>query len=114
MKRRKRAPKASRPAARVARARVGKPAAKKKPRIVARAPSMRETFEREIRRLRSARSKLERRLTAAVQEIGTLRQFELRATMLEGELQKLRRETEERIRTLESNPGGASAAPALS
>jgi hypothetical protein len=43
-------------------------------------------LEREVRRLRSARGRLERRLTAAVQEIGMLRQFEVRAQMLENEL----------------------------
>ena len=78
-----------------------------------------EELERELRRLRAARAKLERRLTAAVQEIGTLRQWEIRATMLEGQLQKreqelvrLRQESEERIRELQSRLGGAAAAPA--
>jgi hypothetical protein len=46
------------------------------------------TAEAEIRRLRSTRRRLEQRLTAAVQEIGTLRTFELRAQMLENELAK--------------------------
>ena len=78
-----------------------------------------EELERELRRLRAARAKLERRLTAAVQEIGTLRQWEIRATMLEGQLQKreqelarLRQESEERIRELESRLGGAAPAAA--
>ncbi len=45
-------------------------------------------LELKIRRLATARRKLEKRLTAAVQEIGTLRTFELRAAMLEAELGK--------------------------
>jgi hypothetical protein len=45
-----------------------------------------EALEKEARRLRLARGKLERRLTAAVQEIGTLRNFELRVQILEGQL----------------------------
>ena len=51
-----------------------------------------------------ARGKLEHRLTAAVQEIGTLRQFELRVQMLERELQardeeisRLRHQGDERL-----------------
>lgn len=56
-------------------------------------------LEREIRSLRSARSYLERRLTAAVQEIGMLRQFELRAQALETELASVR---SERVGTRES------------
>ena len=72
------------------------------------------TAEAEIRRLRSTRRRLEQRLTAAVQEIGTLRTFELRAQMLENELAKrdlelsrLRAENADRL-------GGASivSAPA--
>jgi chromosome segregation ATPase len=54
-------------------------------------------LEREIRRLRAARSHLERRLTAAVQEIGTLRQFELRAQALEAELASVRGEHDGRL-----------------
>src|SRR5205085_12391521 len=54
-------------------------------------------LEREIRSLRASRSHLERRLTAAVQEIGTLRQFELRAQALEAELASLRSEREDRL-----------------
>lgn len=72
-------------------------------------------FEKQVRRLRAARRTLERQLTTAVQEIGTLRQFELRATMLEAELEKrtaelarLRSESEERVRDLELRLGGAS------
>src|SRR5207244_10372638 len=70
--------------------------------------------EAEVRRLRSTRRRLEQRLTAAVQEIGTLRTFELRAQMLEnelakrdGELSRLRAEMSDRL-------GGASivSAPA--
>jgi len=54
--------------------------------------------------LRMARGKLEHRLTAAVQEIGTLRHFELRVQALERQLQardaeisRLRQEGEERL-----------------
>jgi hypothetical protein len=46
-----------------------------------------EALERQVRSLRMARGKLEHRLTAAVQEIGTLRQFELRVRILERQLQ---------------------------
>ena len=63
--------------------------------------------------MRMARGKLEQRLTAAVQEIGTLRHFELRVKILERELEardeelsRLRSQGDERL-------GGASivAAP---
>src|SRR5947199_6776736 len=67
-----------------------------------------EALERQVRSLRMARGKLEHRLTAAVQEIGTLRQFELRVQMLERQLQardeeisRLRNQGDERL-------GGAS------
>ena len=72
-----------------------------------------EALERQVRSLRMARGKLEHRLTAAVQEIGTLRHFELRVQILERQLQardeeisRLRHQTNERL-------GGASivAAP---
>jgi len=66
------------------------------------------SLEHDVRRLRSARRQLEKRLTAAVQEIGTIRQFEIRAQVLESELAKrdaeigrLRTEREEQL-------GGAS------
>lgn len=80
-----------------------------------------EALQKQVRRLRSARSRLERRLTAAVQEIGMLRQFELRVQMLEAdlarrdqEIARLRREGEERAREGESRPGGASIVSAPS
>jgi hypothetical protein len=72
-------------------------------------------LEREVRRLRLARSRLERRLTATVQEIGMLRQFEIRARRLEAELarrdveiERLRRERDERSREIEIRAAGAS------
>src|SRR6516225_8707051 len=43
-------------------------------------------LEREVHRLRQARGRLERRLTEAVQEIGTLRQFEIRVQALQAEI----------------------------
>ena len=74
-------------------------------------------LEREVQRLRRAQSRLERRLTAAVQEIGMLRQFEMRAQALESELARraaeiaeLRREREERSRKAGNPLGGASIA----
>ena len=73
-----------------------------------------DALERQVRRLGLARGKLERRLTAAVQEIGTLRQFEIRAQVLQAELarrdaeiEQLRREREERLRAFESRLGAA-------
>ena len=78
-------------------------------------------LEREVQRLRRAQSRLERRLTAAVQEIGTLRQFEMRAQALESELArrdaeitKLHREREERSRKAGSPLGDASISSAPS
>ena len=74
-------------------------------------------LEREVRRLRLARGRLERRLTATVQEIGMLRQFEIRARGLEAELarrdaeiEQLRRERDERLRETEIRIAGASSA----
>lgn len=71
----------------------------------------------EIRRLRSQRARLEKRLTAVVQEIGILRQYEMRARMLEAEVERkkveigaLRHEYEERIRALESRSAEAGLA----
>jgi hypothetical protein len=68
-------------------------------------------LEREIARLRSTRSRLERRLTAMVKEIGLLRQYEMRARFLEAEVQKrdqqiaeLRHQYEQRIRDPEPHP----------
>jgi hypothetical protein len=62
-------------------------------------------LEREVHRLRQARGRLERRLTAAVQEIGVLRQFDTRVQALEAEVARrdaeiaeLRRERNERSR----------------
>jgi hypothetical protein len=73
-------------------------------------------LEREVRRLRLARGRLERRLTATVQEIGMLRQFEIRARGLEAELarrdaeiEQLRRECDERLRETELRTAGASS-----
>jgi hypothetical protein len=73
-----------------------------------------EALERKVRRLRLVRGKLERRLTEAVQEIGTLRQFELRVQILERQLRardeeisRLRHESDERS-------GGASIVSAPS
>jgi hypothetical protein len=74
-------------------------------------------LESDVRRLRVARRRLEQRLTAAVQEIGMLRQFELRAQMLESqvagrdaELARLRAENAERLggASIVSTPAGAS------
>ena len=89
----------------------------KKPRRARKAPLDRqavEALEREVRRLRRARGKLERRLTAAVQEIGTLRHSERRVQILERQLQardeeisRLRHESDERL-------GGASIVSARS
>ncbi len=74
-------------------------------------------LEREVRRLRRARGRLERRLTATVQEIGMLRQFEIRTRGLEAELarrdaeiEQLRRERDERLRETEIRIAGASIA----
>ena len=64
-------------------------------------------LQRKVRRLGSARRILEKRLTAAVQEIGALRQFELRALMLEDELRK--RDSE--IESIRRNGVGPGAAP---
>ena len=64
-----------------AEARAGAEKAKRTRRAKPTVPTDRKAIaalEREIRRLRLARGRLERRLTAAVQEIGMLRQFELR------------------------------------
>ena len=58
---------------------------------------------REIRRLQTARRNLERQLTAAVQEIGILRQWEVRARLLESEIEK----REAKVRELEERLGGA-------
>ncbi|MGH7820955.1 MAG: hypothetical protein ACREQ9_14410 [Candidatus Binatia bacterium] len=74
--------------------------------------------EAELRRLRSARRKLERQLTAAVQEIGLLRQYEVRSRFLEaevarrdGQLAELRQQYEGRIRELESRGADTAAEP---
>jgi len=66
------------------------------------------SLERDVRRLRSARRQLERRLTAAVQEIGTIRQFEIRAQVLESELAKRDAEID-RLRTEREEQLGGTA-----
>jgi hypothetical protein len=71
-----------------------------------------DLLERKIRRLRSARARLERRLTEAVQEIGTLRQFELRARTLEGHLRKREEDLAAVRRELESLIGARSTTAA--
>ena len=91
----------------------------KKPRVTKAARSKRQpsidrarvaALESEVRRLRSARTRLEHRLTAVVQEIGMLRQWELRASMLESELARLREEATDRLggASIVSAPNGAS------
>jgi predicted RNase H-like nuclease (RuvC/YqgF family) len=74
-----------------------------------------ESLQKEVRRLRAARRKLERRLTSAVQEIGMLRQLEFRIQSLENDLDKrdqeiarLRLERADQLSQLELRLGGAS------
>jgi predicted RNase H-like nuclease (RuvC/YqgF family) len=74
-----------------------------------------EALQAQIRRLRSARTRLERRLTSAVKEIGMLRQIEFRVQRLEDELaerdqeiSRLRMERADQLRQLELRLGGAS------
>jgi len=74
-----------------------------------------ESLQKEVRRLRAARGKLERRLTSAVQEIGILRQLEFRIQSLENDLDKrdqeiarLRLERADQLNQLELRLGGAS------
>ncbi len=64
-----------------------------------------DALEREVRRLRAARARLERRLIAAVQEIGSLRQFEQRTQMLEAELARRDQEIAQRRREGEGHGG---------
>ena len=66
-----------------------------------------------MRRLRSARRRLEQRLTAAVQEIGMLRTFEMRAQMLENELAKRDVELSRLRAEMSERPGGAQFSLAL-
>ena len=73
-----------------------------------------ESLQKEVRRLRAARGKLERRLTSAVQEIGILRQLEFRIQSLENDLDKrdqeiarLRLERADQLNQLELRLGGA-------
>jgi len=73
-----------------------------------------ESLQKEIRRLRAARGKLERRLTSAVKEIGMLRQLEFRIQSLENDLDKrdqeiarLRLERADQLSQLELRLGGA-------
>ena len=86
-----------------------RPAVKKAPRDTV------ESLQKEIRRLRVARGKLERRLTSAVREIGMLRQLEFRVQSLENdlgkrdqELARLRLERADQLSQLELRLGGAS------
>ena len=65
-------------------------------------------LESEVRSLRSARRRLEQQLTEAVQEIGMLRQFELRAQMFENELAKRDHEVARLREELAERLGGAS------
>jgi hypothetical protein len=74
-------------------------------------------LERAVRRLRAARRRLEERLTAAVQEIGTLRHYETRAQILENEvaardaeIARLREQTKDHLggASIVSAPAGAS------
>ena len=58
----------------------------------------------EVRKLRSARRNLEKQLTAAVQEIGLLRQYELKTKILESELEKRTAEVEELRRRAAERP----------
>jgi hypothetical protein len=116
----KKARAAKRPRATSAFAKQKQRAAKKRP-PAKRAPSIDRgvvtEVERGMRRLRAARRRLEERLTAAVQEIGTLRQYERRAQMLESELAakdaeiaRLREQATERLggASIVSAPAGAS------
>ena len=64
-------------------------------------------LERKVRRVADARRRLEKRLIAAVQEIGSLRHFELRATQLEEDLRK--REAE--LAGLRANGAGLVTEP---
>ena len=78
------APKPARPAKRRAQARPAK-----KPGVVAKpAPPPAVDFARELKRERANRRKLEKRLTALVQELGQVRMYEVRCGMLEEELRK--------------------------
>ena len=74
-------------------------------------------MQKEVRRLRAARGKLERRLTSAVKEIGMLRQLEFRVQSLENDLDKrdqeiarLRLERADQLSQLELRLGGAMVA----
>jgi chromosome segregation ATPase len=65
----------------------------------------------QVARLQAARRRLERRLVAAVQEIGMLRQYELRVAALEAEIQKRDADLADlkgRYESLESRLGGAA------
>jgi predicted RNase H-like nuclease (RuvC/YqgF family) len=68
-----------------------------------------EALEKEAHRLLRARSRLERRLTAAVQEIGTLRNFELRVQILERQV----RDRDEEISRLRQELGERSGGAAI-
>ena len=78
------AKKMPRPAKRRAKARPAK-----QPAIVAKqAAKPAVDFERELRRERATRRRLEKRLTALVQELGQIRIYEVRCGMLEEELRR--------------------------
>ena len=72
----------------------------------------REALEKTVKRLRAARAGLEHRLTAAVQEIGMLRQFELRTQVLEAELRKREADLLTARRELEARRAGATVVSA--
>jgi hypothetical protein len=78
------APKPARPAKRRAKARPAK-----KPAVAAKKiPPPAVDFERELKRERANRRKLEKRLTALVQELGQVRMYEVRCGLLEEEVRK--------------------------
>lgn len=103
-----RARRAAKPAARTSRrskVAAGRASAPAKTRVDA--ADLVRALERKVRRLGAARRTLEQRLTAAVQEIGTLRHFELRVSQLEEEIR--RRDAE--LAALRSNGAAPSATP---
>jgi hypothetical protein len=114
------APRRTKPKAKpriVAKKKISRPTRAAEAALLARVAADREmiaTLESEVRRLRSARRRLEQRLTAAVQEIGSLRQWELRAQMFENEVAKRDREISRLHAELADRLGGASivSAPA--
>ena len=108
---RKVAPKSAAPKKTAPKSAAPKKIAPKKKRVARRPPVDHDALaalEAEVRSLRSARRRLEQRLTEAVQEIGTLRQFELRAQMFENELAKRDHEVARLREELAERLGGAS------